>query len=133
MVPDPFFINGQQLIAFGSFSTAPGNIPPFGLFFMLILQGGALPQNFFTALDFSTSNPVQTWHLTTTHGMTRRPVSPIRRGSGPMAWVLLTILYLQLRSWSLDASWVLMRKDFGSWWVGLFCWLHWVGVSRWWR
>jgi len=85
--PDPSFINGAGIVAFGNFSTAPANIPPNGIFFMLILDGGTHPQNFFTSLDFSTVNPVQTWHLTTAAAQFNTPWDDRLTGGGYTTWV----------------------------------------------
>lgn len=87
IVPDPSLIGGALVVAFGNFSTAPGNIPPFGIFFMLILDGGALPQNQFAALDFSTSNPVQTWHLTSAAAQFNNPWNDTATPNGYSTWV----------------------------------------------
>lgn len=84
--PDPTVINGATLVAFGNFSTAPVNIPPNGIFFMIIVAG-VHPQNLFTSLDFDTTGPAQHWTLTTASAMFNNPWDDTATGGGYTTWV----------------------------------------------
>lgn len=83
--PDPVVIGGHVVAAFGQMAAAPGVVSPTGNSFVLILNAPGLPQNLFTAIDFTLSDAT-VWHLTSASALFNNPWDDTALGYTTWVW-----------------------------------------------
>jgi len=84
--PDPTFVDGVQLTAFGQISASPVDIAPNGLGFIVILAQAGLPQDFFTNVTFTLGdgNP---YDLATADALFNNPWDDSATSPGYTTWI----------------------------------------------